>query len=66
MGIFYSSKGIKATALNFSISKTDGRPIYQPIKCQILALFSSPDKKINYNYLATVNFLGFGNRPMVG
>ena len=29
----------------------DDRPIYRPIKCQILALFLSADKKINYNYL---------------
>ena len=27
------------------INPADGRPIYRPIKCQILALFSSADKK---------------------
>ena len=27
------------------INPADGRPIYRPIKCQILALISSADKK---------------------
>ena len=30
------------------INPADGRPIYQLIKCQVLALFSSADKKNNY------------------
>ena len=49
----------------------DDRPIYRPIKCQILALFSLPTK-INYNYLVIFffsigrQFWGFGNQPMIG
>ena len=60
MGTFYHSKGIKATALNFSIFKTaitltpatDDRPI----KFQILALFFIDGQKINYNYLVIIYF----------
>ena len=52
---------------------TDDRMIYRPIKCQILALFSSADKKYIITTLYLVIFfshrptvLGFGNRPTIG
>ena len=41
----------------------DDRPIYRPIKCQILALFSSADNKIDYIYLQVVIF--FFHQPTV-
>ena len=50
---------------------TDDRPIYRPIKCQILALFSSADKKyiittLLYFFSIGRQFWGFGNRPTIG
>ena len=49
---------------------TDDRSIYRPIKCKILALFSSADKKyiittLLYFFSIGRQFWGFGNRPMV-
>ena len=45
----------------------------RPIKCQILAFFSSANQKNNYNYMYLViffsigrQFFGFGNQPMIG
>ena len=63
--------GISKTAIALAPRSADSRPIYRPIKCQISALFSSADKKINYNYLVIFfsigrQFWGFGNRPMIG
>ena len=36
------------------INPANGRPIYRPIKCQILALFFIGRQKINHNYLVII------------
>ena len=53
-----------------NINPADNGPIYRPIKCHILALFFIGRQK-KYNYLVIFfsidrQFLGFGNRPIVG